>query len=163
LPETFSLVAELSLGLAGFTGVLVVLGRQPGRFSPSEAFRLAVLLVGSLSALFLSLAPLVLHDFGVSGAALWRVSSALMAITVLCSGVLLSGPAQRFRAGRSEAYSAWVLAGLLSGAVVVFIVQALNLLGALWAPGPGAFSLGLVYLLAGGVVQFVRILFVRSE
>ena len=56
--ETLSTIAELALGLAGFTGVLVVLGRQPGRFSPAEGFRLAVLLVASLSALFLSLVPL---------------------------------------------------------------------------------------------------------
>jgi len=46
-PETLSTVAEIALGLAGFTGLLVVLGRQPGRFSPSEAFRLLVLLVAS--------------------------------------------------------------------------------------------------------------------
>jgi hypothetical protein len=41
LSETLSTVAEVALGLAGFTGVLVVLGRQTGRFSPAEAFRLS--------------------------------------------------------------------------------------------------------------------------
>ena len=162
-PETLSTVAELALGLAGFTGVLVVLGRQPGRFSPAEGLRLAVLLVGSLSALFLSLVPLVLHDFGVSGAHLWRVSSGLMAISVVCSGAFLAKPVARFRVSKSEAYSPWVLGSLTSGAVIILIVQVINLTGLLWPTGPGAYSLGLFFFLAGGVVQFVRILFVRSE
>ncbi len=161
--ETLSTIAELALGLAGFTGVLVVLGRQPGRFSPAEGFRLAVLLVASLSALFLSLVPLVLHDFGLAGAPLWRVSSGLMAISVLCSGALLARPLGRFRGSESEAYSAWVLVVLTSGAGVVVIVQLINSTGLLWPTGQGSYSLGLLFLLAGAVVQFVRILFVRTE
>jgi hypothetical protein len=163
MPETLALVAELALGLAGFTGVLVVLGRQPGRFSAGEAFRLAILLVGSLSALFLSLAPLVLHDLGVAGPALWRTASGFMAVTLLGSAVLLAGPTRRFRAGRHEAYSPWVLTSVASGAVLVFFLQLLNGLGVAWPPNPGVFTLGLVFFLASAAVQFVRILFVRSD
>ena len=161
--ETLSTVAELALGLAGFTGVLVVLGRQPGRFSPAESFRLAVLLVGSLSALFLSLVPLILHDFGLAGVHLWRVSSGLMATSLLCSGAYLAKPLARFRGSESEAYSAWVLASLTGGAAFVLILQVVNLTGFLWPTGQGPYSFGLLFLLAGAVVQFVRILFVRSE
>ena len=161
--ETLSTVAEVGLGLAGFTGVLVVLGRQPGRFSPAESFRLAVLLVGSLSALFLSLVPLVLRDFGLAGANLWRVSSGVMLASVVCSGAFLARPVARFRVSKSEAYSPWVLGSLTSGALIVLVLQVVNLTGLLWPTGPGAYSFGLLFLLAGGVVQFVRILFVRSE
>ena len=161
--DTLSTVAELALGLTGFTGVLVVLGRQPGRFSPAESFRLAVLLVGSLSALFMSLIPLVLHDFGLAGVHLWRVSSGLMATSLLCSSAFLARPIARFRASESEAYSVWVLASLTCGAVLVFAVQLINVTGLIWPTGQGPYSFGLFFLLAGAVVQFVRILFVRSE
>ena len=162
-PETLSTIAEVALGLAGFTGVLVVLGRRPGRFSAAEAFRLVVLLVGSLSALFLSLVPLVLHDFGLAGAHLWRVSSGLMAASVVCSGAFLARPIARFRGSKSEAYSPWVLGSLVTGAVIVLVAQVVNLTGLLGPTSPGPYSLGLLFLLAGGVVQFVRILFVRSS
>ena len=162
-PDTFSTVAEIALGLAGFTGVLVVLGRKPGRFSPSEAFRLIVLLVGSLSALFLALIPLALHDSGLSGLALWRASSLIMAGSILVSAGFLVRPVRTFQHGESEAYSPIILVLISSGAVLVFVAQLLNASGVLGSPSPGAYSFGLLFFLAAGAVQFVRILFVPSE
>jgi hypothetical protein len=161
--DTLSTVAEIALGLAGFTGVLVVLGRQPGRLSPTGAFRLIVLLVGSLSALFLALIPLVLHDSGLSGFVLWRVSSLVMAGSILSSVGFLVPRIRAFQRGESEAYNPSILVVISTGAVLVFVAQILNASGVLWSPGQGAYSLGLLFFLAAGVVQFVRILFVPSE
>lgn len=161
--DMLSTVAEIALGLAGFTGVLVVLGRQPGRLSPAGAFRLTVLLIGSLSALFLALIPLALHDSGLSGSVLWRVSSLVMAGSILATGGLLVRPVRRFRRGESESYNPTILVLITTGAVLVFIAQMVNASGVLGGPSPGAYSFGLLFFLAVGAVQFVRILFVPSD
>jgi hypothetical protein len=162
-PDTLSTVAEIALGLAGFTGLLVVLGRQPGGFSPSEAFRLLILLVASLSALFLALIPLALHDSGLSGFVLWRVSSLIMAGSILASAGFLVRRVRSFQRGDSEAYSPVILVLISTGAGLVFVAQILNASGVLGSPSPGAYSFGLLFFIAAGAVQFVRILFVPSE
>ena len=48
-------IAEVAIGLAGFSGVVVVLGRQPGEFTRVETGRLVVLLLSSLGAMFFAL------------------------------------------------------------------------------------------------------------
>ncbi len=163
VPETYPLVAELALGLAGFTGVLVVLGRQPGRFSPAEAFRLSVLLAGAISALFLSLVPMVLADLGLDGPSLWRMTSIIASACLATTALLLRRPLHAFRQAGSDAYSPLVLYGLGIGAILAFCLQLANAVGWPWSPSPGPISVALIYLLTGGVVQFVRILFVRSD
>ena len=161
--DTLSTVAEIALGLAGFSGLLVVLGRQPGHFSLAEVARLAAMLVASLSALFLAIIPLVLHDFGLSGASLWRASSSIMGVSILGSAALLARPVRQFRASESRAYSPYILWSVLLGALAVLLVQTANILGLLGSPGAGPYSLGLLFFLAVGALQFVRILFVRSD
>ena len=93
---------------------------------------------------------------------LWRTSSTIMATTILGSAALTIGPALRFRADKNQSYSPWVLASVAVGGIAIFALQVFNALAVFWTPGAGPFSLGLVYFLATGVVQFVRILFVRS-
>lgn len=77
--EALSTIAEVGLGLAGFTGILAALGRSSATFSRPEVLRLLLLLVSSLGAVFLALFPFALHESGVSGAACWRLSSAVLA------------------------------------------------------------------------------------
>jgi hypothetical protein len=53
--DTLLTLAEVSLGLAGFAGIVVVFGRGPGALPPADSFRLLALVGCSLGTLFLSL------------------------------------------------------------------------------------------------------------
>jgi hypothetical protein len=53
--ETVSVIAEVDVGLAGFAGVAVVLGRGPGRWGAADALRIRLLLTAAFAALFASL------------------------------------------------------------------------------------------------------------
>ena len=48
--EALSTIAQVGLGLAGFTGILVALGRTQIAFSRPEVLRLLLLLVSSFGA-----------------------------------------------------------------------------------------------------------------
>ena len=66
-------VAEVSIALAGFTGVVAVLGnRRNHDWSPEERLQLRTLVETSLTALFASFAPSVLFLVLTSEPAVWR-------------------------------------------------------------------------------------------
>ena len=66
-------VAEVSIALAGFTGVVAVLGnRRNHDWSPEERLQLRTLVETSLTALFASFAPSVLYLVLTSEPAVWR-------------------------------------------------------------------------------------------
>ena len=75
--------AEVSVALAGFASLLVVLRRGPASVSEGEGADLFVVVGGNLVVLLFSLLPLPLHHFGVSDVSVWKISSALLALALL--------------------------------------------------------------------------------
>jgi hypothetical protein len=64
--NALSLIAQLSLGLAGFAGVVVLLGRGPGKWHPIDALRIRMLLTVVFAPLFSSLVPIGIEASGGS-------------------------------------------------------------------------------------------------
>ena len=71
-----TVLAEVSVALAGFSG-LVVAVRRGESSHPWETFRAVALLITGFSVLLQSLFPFVIHSFGATGPSIWRLSSAL--------------------------------------------------------------------------------------
>ena len=72
-------VAEVSIALAGFTGVVAVLGnRRNHDWSPEERLQLRTLVETSLTALFASFAPSVLALFAMNEVAIWKWSNLVL-------------------------------------------------------------------------------------
>ena len=71
-------IAEISVALAGFSGIAAAFGRRQQRtWSKDERAKLANLLNHSGIALFASLVPLIFAQAGGFDAGLWRVCSLL--------------------------------------------------------------------------------------
>ena len=83
--EELALIAELGVAFAGFLAIFLIFARREGRFSPADSLRVRSIIVSSLAAVFLALAPLAMSLYGWQGAVLWRAASGL----VLVIGVLL--------------------------------------------------------------------------
>ena len=107
--DTLLTLAEVSLGLAGFAGIVIVFGRGPGALPPADSFRLLALVGCSLGTLFLSLIPIALGFVGVAEPELWQWSSALMLAAAVPAHLfaLLARSARRGRAfrGRSRLHA----------------------------------------------------------
>ena len=159
--EALSTIAQIGLGLAGFTGILVALGRTGASFSRPEVLRLLLLLVSSLGAMFLALLPFALHESGVGDAACWRLSSAILAAFVSGALAYLGYQIQRHRAEFGELFSRTIFVVVTTGSLAIFVLQIANAVG-LGAPRSGPYVFGLLWLLFIASLQFARILFVRG-
>ena len=159
--DTLLSLAEVSLGLAGFAGIVVVFGRGPGELAPADSFRLLALVGCSLGTLFLSLIPIALGFVGVPEPALWQWSSAML----IAAGV----PAHLFAFARIRRDAAAILevvpVRLLPVGAFLFlanlIAQICNALSVGWSPNFGVYLFGLLLYLGFAAVQFARMLFVR--
>ena len=83
-------LAEVGVAIAGFTGVVVVLGRRArGDWSPPEIQWLHMLLLSSLCVVFFALLPVVLENAGLAPALVWRPSAGFLAVA--CAGIMVLG------------------------------------------------------------------------
>jgi hypothetical protein len=160
--EALSTIAEVGLGLAGFTGILVALGRNRAAFSRPEVLRLLLLLVSSLGTVFLALLPFALHESGVGDAACWRLSSAILAAFTSISLVYLGYQIQRHRGEFGELFSSTVFVVVATGSLAIVVLQLGNAMGLGASPRSGPYLFGLLWLLFVASLQFARILFVRG-
>lgn len=159
LTEALATISEVAVGLAGFSGIVVVLSRTfERRLTPLERYRMFLLLVPSLATSLLGLAILALYASDVPGAL--RLGSGLLA--VFCFGF----PASQFRRTIifyrrvPELFQAPVLWGILAGYIIVGTVSLLHAVGIL-SESPSIVLLGLLWPLFQSALQFARMLFIR--
>jgi hypothetical protein len=79
--DTLELLAELSIGLLGFSGVVSALGKSKLDIEVRE-FRVTALLTYSATAFVASLTPLLLASYNIATDALWMVAAALLLIVM---------------------------------------------------------------------------------
>ena len=78
--EILQLLAELAVGVLGFSGVVAVLGsRSAGEWSPLDRSRFFALVWLTTLVLASSLIPFLLHHGGIAGPPLWGWCSAIAA------------------------------------------------------------------------------------
>ena len=149
-------LAEVSVALAGFSGVVSVFGRRhTGEWDPADRLHLSFMLETSLAALFLSLLPFALLSVELPPRSTWAImSSVLAAFLVVAFGAAtyryrrLSGD-QRIGLGRI--YGAAMTLGDSS-------VIALQLFNVFSAREFSLYLIGLIWLLFSCAFSFVRLL-----
>ena len=80
IPDSLQTIAEISIGLAGFSGLIVALRKNPGPLTDVQKYRLKILFAMTFGAMFLSLLPDLLLNFQVPDDRIWFNSSAAMFI-----------------------------------------------------------------------------------
>ena len=76
ISSAFETMAELSIAVAGFAGIIVVLGERIDQLHPADRLRLWWLLSNSAGGVVLGLLPSVLDSAFVHESTIWRVWSA---------------------------------------------------------------------------------------
>ncbi len=152
-------VAEVSIALAGFTGVIAAL-RVREDWHPLDIWRVVALLLIGFGTLILALVPVALHSLGLSGSALWRASSGLSLAYMLIAYLIVA----RYQPDRASIPHHRKTAPLFFAiAVVTLATHLLNSLAVLIPGIFGAFFIGLILNLAVGGIQFANILLVRPQ
>jgi hypothetical protein len=122
-------ICEVSIGFAGFTSIVGVLGQRGGGYWDAEdSFRLWLMIESSLATLFFSLLPFMLHHFALAETAVWGSSSGAMAAFLVIHMAVI-GPRVRSlsRGGQWATRRFEPLIGTLITAT--FAVQSVNVIG----------------------------------
>ena len=153
-------LAQVAIGLAGFSAILVALSGKPHQWTPVDAFRIRNILALSFQSVFLSLVPFVLAFFSLSESTVWQVSVLILAIATLGSVLLVLGGVYRLSPSERAVLKAVVVSTVTAVLCFMAAVELLAVFGIV-RPASAVFFLGLVVLLEVSTLLMTRFLFAR--
>jgi len=146
--SALSLSVEVSIGIAGFSGVIAVLKSGQAKLTEEERVAFEVLMGASGWTMLFGILPLVLAD-SISGDSIWRVCSALYAVSWIVIAVSRLVEYQRGRISRAVALPIVIVATLITSLLLANTVW----LGAYWL-----YLAVIILQLANAFVMFYRLL-----
>ncbi len=136
-------IAELAIGLAGFSGVVVAFSDR-GQITGLDWWRFAALLTMSVAAAVVAFVPSILNLVGVAEDQLWRLAS--LAFLVVGIPIAAVFPRRLIRANLETGVGIprKALAPVFLSALLNLVIQVCNVLGWPWSPHAGPFVIGLL-------------------
>ena len=159
--EVLTVVAEISIALAGFAGVVAAF-RQRGleALPPHEQLRLRYMLLVACAALLFALLPFVPHYLRLGASATWTLSSGTLALGLL--SLVLAIYVEGSKPQARQLSRAWMYS-YQTGASLAAVAQLLNCFGAFGEVLPGVYLAGLGFLLFYATSLFVRLVLSNSS
>ena len=150
-------IAEVSIGFAGFAGIVALFGRRAGgAWSTADQLRFNALVRHALLSLFAAFLPLAIFYVDPDHGSPWRLSSAVFGVVFL---LLIRTGLRRIpeASGDSEANirGAWVL---VAGFAVLALGLFLNAIGFVFQGDAGPYLVALFSSLVLTGVFFARLL-----
>jgi len=154
--ENLRAIAEVAIALAGFTGVVIVLGqRSAGSWSAAERSTIRVLLESSLGAVFFALFPAIIVSSFPAPITAWRLSAGLLTVYHLAAIVRADIVDRRGTAQFLGRKLDW---GLTIGGLISSCATAVVALGFAAPAAALIYSLSLLYMLLVGALCFGALL-----
>ena len=150
--------AEVSVALAGFTGVVAAFGQRRGQWTPTDTLRFRAMLTTSLAALVFSILPFAVHHMGAGLAATWTTSSALLASIMVIMLLVNTHWVRQLEALTDSSFSmpvSFLAYSLVTAAIVCLL---LNALGIGFDRTFGPYFLALCCVLLNCALMFIRLL-----
>lgn len=163
IPDSLQTIAEISIGLAGFSGLLVALRRDSWPLDDVQKYRMRILFTLSFGAMFLSLLPDTLANFSVPDERIWFDSSAAIFAYSLWFLAWWIMSSRRIARVAPEIFNWGAFSTMATGHTIVLLLQLAVMIGFFESRAPGIISLGLIWYLVHAVQQFVRMLFIQPR
>jgi hypothetical protein len=158
LPEHLATIAEVAVAFTGFAGIVSVLGRSS--LDPKVRFwRVQLIVMTSLSAMFGALVPSALQLLVSDGDALWRISSLILLLLVAgqLAVVYRSMPSEQASGPLRMFYSPMSVV-LTVGSLLCQVGLASVVVGTISTSAPALYFLTLLFLLLASAFHFLRLL-----
>jgi hypothetical protein len=162
--STLETIAEIAVSITGFAGIVGALaGEKLGPAHPDVWFPFWAMISSGLGLLFAALFPLLPYHLGAPDPVIWASGSAFLTVLLACN--LSFFMPRIWRAQRNGAFPRIfaISVPLDASAVVIFVTQALNVLGIGLVHSAGGFLIGLYLLLLISGLNFVFLLYVLSR
>ena len=163
IPGFYQTIAEISVAIAGFSGLIIALRKDAGPLTRVQKYRLQVLLLLSFGAMFLSLVPEFLLYWHIPDEILWRMFDVVLIVYSLAFLSWWVSDSMRIRDTDPEIFNWFAFSRMIAGHVIIVLVL---LSAVLPLPGPpivAACSLALLWYLVHAAQQFTRMLFIRPR
>lgn len=163
IPQSLSIIAEIGIGLAGFSGLIVAFRKDAGPLTNVQKYRLQVLLALAFGAMFLALLPELLHYMGVPTDRLWIVAALVLSCYSVVFVIWWIAASHRLKASVPEIFNWFAFSRMAAGHVIVIILQLAVIFSLLDEQSPGVYLAALIWYLLHAVQQFTRMLFVQPR
>ena len=160
--EILSALAQLALGLVGFTGVVIALDHEASEINRVRGYRLNVLLFPSSGALFLALLPLVLIFLVFDLGNIWKISNMAQALFELGYLVWFIPASRAIMKVAPEIFDMNVWRSFVGGHLANAIFQILAISEFFKDSNVGIYLAGLLWLLFVSLIQFRRMLLIHQ-
>lgn len=160
--DSFEILAEVAIGIAGFGSIAIVLGRDGREWEPADFFRTSSLFLASFGALFLALLPVGLATTGLAPEWIWRLSSAVMLAYIATFSVLMFRWRTRYL-DRSLWFGPIMISMVVATTVANIVAQVMNVGGFAFEPGPACYFFGIIWFLLYSCTLLMRIVFIRPD
>jgi len=150
--------AEVSVVLAGFSGISVMLGRrQLEQWSFAEAARMTCMIESSLTAAFFAILPIAISSFGIGVQQTWTLSSAILALVTLYHMFLNARRMRRaYAMDPDDRLPISFRASMALIGFIIVVILILNSLGVIFDHSAGPYFAGLLFHLAFAGLMFMR-------
>ena len=162
-PGTLQTIAEVGIGLAGFSGLIVALRKDAGPLDDVRKFRLKLLLLLAFGAIFLSFLPELLASMAIPDERIWFDASASLFLYSLILLWWWFGRSRVLAKKVPEIFNWYAFTTMAVGHVIVLVLQLGVMLGTFETRAPGLFTLGLAWYLIHAAQQFMRMLFIQPR
>jgi hypothetical protein len=158
--ETLRLVAELAIGVLGFSGVVAVLGRRgAGEWAPIDRLRFLTMVHSAAIVLVLAVLPFPFHSAGFVDEAIWGwcsgIAAILLVLMFVAGRVVNPPPKGAFTApGTSRLARAYAV----PAPFVALSVFGINAIGIGFARSETPYLVAVLILFGVPVVLFIRLL-----
>ena len=150
-------IAEISIGLAGFSGLVAAFVQHEGQsWREDQKARIVLLIVLSFGMMVCSLAPYALAGVSASPALVWGVP--MLAFSSLCIGLLAFWVVVSRRCG-FKLFFPLVSIPIIAGAAALQVLAFLSGLGWIYPYSPTVFVLGFLSILVFGANVFLALLY----
>jgi hypothetical protein len=154
-------IAQIALGLAGFSGVMIAFARPSGALTPPVRFRLSSLSYSSFGAMFLAIIPFAIFNGPWPESTSWRLLGVV--VTVYTAAGLFYFPiaASRLRRQYPDLFRLPMAVVLAVNDLCRFLLALAVLFSSQYHAN--AYIMVLILLLLQGSVAFMRVLFQRRD
>ncbi len=162
-PQSLQIIAEIGIGLAGFSGLIVAFRKDAGPLTNIQKYRLQVLLALAFGAMFLALLPELLHYMGVPPDRLWTLAALVLSCYSVVFVIWWITASHRLKASVPEIFNWFAFSRMAAGHIIVVLLQLAVIFSLLDDTSPGAYLAALIWYLLHAVQQFTRMLFVQPR
>jgi hypothetical protein len=154
-PSSLFTLAEIAIGMAGFSAIVVMFKRRDsGQWHSADADQFNGMVLHAMAAAFFCVLPAIIEVFTDDPARIWLVGSAILGVQIIAHTAGILGLASTTRATRTV---------VVVGASAAVILQALNVFGVGFSREFQPYLAGVMWhmLHAGGL--FVMLILVRPS